>query len=319
MSGPFPPSARRLAEARARGEVAHSPALTAAAALFGGTLATAATARSAAARITLLARQAWAGHGDAVAIVPALTAIVLPVALAAFAAALVAGVAQTRGLVAFGALGRRRRADDDALPLVGIAASLTLAIVLLAPLAFVIRSGARASDLPSLLSVALASLGMLAPRALILLALAGLADFAWRRQRLTAALSMSRAEREAERRQDEGDPRLRAEQRRRQRALTRDPLVDDVSRAEVVLLAEGLAVGLREVDGAARVAASLASAGEDDRLRAQRLVAVARRLKRPIRVDDGLAEAAAHLPAGALVPDAWQSRALALIRASRRA
>jgi hypothetical protein len=98
----------------------------------------------------------------------------------------------------------------------------------------------------------------------------------------------------------------------------RDTLVDDVARARVVLLAEGLAVGLYEVDGAARIAASAAGAGGNERLRAQRLSAVARRLGIPLRLDDVLAEALAPLPPGAPVPDVWQARALTLIRASRR-
>jgi flagellar biosynthetic protein FlhB len=125
---------------------------------------------------------------------------------------------------------------------------------------------------------------------------------------------MSRAEAERERREDEGDPRLRAEQRRRARALERDPLVDEVARAQLVVTAEGVAVALRLVDGAARVAAS---AG-DERLRAQRLTDVARRLGLPVRADDELALGLAQLPAGADVPPAWQARAQAALRAVRR-
>ncbi|HEX6839480.1 MAG TPA: EscU/YscU/HrcU family type III secretion system export apparatus switch protein, partial [Polyangia bacterium] len=92
----MPASARRLREARARGEVAHAPTLTAAAALVGGALALAMTARAAAARLVALARASWAGQARASELVPTVTAIVVPVALAAFAAALVAGLAQTR-------------------------------------------------------------------------------------------------------------------------------------------------------------------------------------------------------------------------------
>src|SRR5439155_22437243 len=114
--------------------------------------------------------------------------------------------------------------------------------------------------------------------------------------------------------EDEGDPRLRAEQRRRQRVVTRDPLVDEVARAQLVVTAEGMAVALRLVDGAAIIAAT---AGVE-RLRAQRLSDVARRLGIRVRADDELAAALAYLPAGAAVPVALQARAQSALRAIRR-
>ncbi|MGZ3443469.1 MAG: EscU/YscU/HrcU family type III secretion system export apparatus switch protein, partial [Polyangia bacterium] len=149
---------------------------------------------------------------------------------------------------------------------------------------------------------------------IVVVALAGLGELAWRRVRLADALSMSRGEAERERREDQGDPRLRAEQRRRQRALTRDPLVDEVARARLVVTAEGVAVGLALVDGSARV---VAVAGED-RLRAQRLADIARRFGIAVRADDALASALAHLPVGALVPSLLQARAQVALRAVRR-
>jgi hypothetical protein len=72
-------------------------------------------------------------------------------------------------------------------------------------------------------------------------------------------------------------------------------------------------VALRLVDGAARVAAAA-----DERLRAQRLTAIARRLGVPVRADDELAQALAHLPAQSLVTPRWQERALAALRSRRR-
>jgi type III secretion system FlhB-like substrate exporter len=73
-------------------------------------------------------------------------------------------------------------------------------------------------------------------------------------------------------------------------------------------------VGLQLVDGVARIAA----AAGDDRLRAQRLADVARRLGIAVRADDELAAALAHLPAGTPVPPALQTRALVALRAVRR-
>jgi flagellar biosynthesis protein FlhB len=324
-SGRVPASARRLREARARGEVAHAPTLTAAAALAGGALAAAMVARPAAARVVTLARHAWSGAATASAmdaatggatareIVPALAAMVLPVALAAFAAALVAGLAQTRFNFAFGALGRRHD-EPEPWAATSFAAAAALVLLALGGGRALVSALARAEGWAATVNVTAAALSSLTARAVVVVALAGLGEFAWRRTQLADALSMSRAEAERERREDEGDPRLRAEQRRRQRALARDPLVDEVARAQLVVTAEGVAVALRLVDGEARIAA----AAGDDRLRAQRVADVARRLGIAVRADDELAEALAHLPAGASVPPSLQTRAQLALRAVRR-
>jgi len=312
--GRVPASARRLREARARGEVAHAPTLTAAAALAGGALALAMTARPAAARLVALARASWAGQARASELVPTVTAIVVPVALAAFAAALVAGLAQTRFNVAWGALGQRRD-EPEPWAATSFAAAAALVLLALSGGRALVASLARADGWAAAIDVTATALAALTARALVVVALAGLGEFAWRRAQLLEALSMSRAEAERERREDEGDPRLRAEQRRRQRALARDPLVDEVARARLVVTAEGVAVALRLVDGEARVAA----AAGDDRLRAQRLADIARRLGIAVRADDALAVGLAHLPSGAPVPSELQARAQLALRAVRRA
>jgi hypothetical protein len=64
--------------------------------------------------------------------------------------------------------------------------------------------------------------------------------------------------------------------------------------------------------------ARVVSAAGEDRLRAQRLADVARRLGKPVRADDELAAALATLPPGTVVPAAWQARAQAALRAVRR-
>ena len=317
MNGRIAPSPRRVREARARGEVAYAPLLSTAAALGAAALAVALTARPAAARLSALARAAWGGGLDATTalgrLVPALAALALPVVLAALAGALGAGLAQTRGLFAWGALAGRRRDDDEGLGATTWAAALGVALVLLAAGRALVAAVARADGLAVVAAQAAEAIAGAAPRAIVVVALAGLGDWAWRRSRLWTALSMTRAEAERERREDEGDPRLRAEQRRRQRALARDPLVDEVARAQLVVTAEGVAVALRLVAGGARVAAA---AG--DRLRAQRLCDVARRLGVPVRADDELATALAQAQAGAPVPASWQMRAQTALRAVRR-
>jgi type III secretion protein U len=310
--GRVPASARRLREARERGDVAHAPTLTAAAALGGGALALALTARPAAARLISLARAAWGGTGSAREILPTVTAILWPVVGAVFVAALVAGLAQTRFNFAWGAVGRRRD-EPEPWAATSFAAAAALVLVMLAGGRTLVAALARADGAAAAASVTVTALGSLTARVLVVVALAGLGEFAWRRAQLAEALSMSRAEAERERREDEGDPRLRAEQRRRQRALARDPLVDDVARAGLVVTAEGVAVALRLVDGSVRVAAA-----GDERLRAARIADVARRLGIAVRADDVLAAPLAALPAGATVPPELQARALAALRAVRR-
>jgi flagellar biosynthesis protein FlhB len=309
-----PPSARRLREARARGEVAHSSLLSAAAAVGAAALALALTARPAAGRLIALAQKAWSGGGDARDILPSLAALALPIVLAAAVGAFVAGLAQTRALFAWGALGRHGPHNDgEPLAATSWAAAAALVLVLVGGGRVLVASLGRADGALVAATATLAALGSLTARAVVVIALAGLGDFAWRRARLQAALSMTRAEVERERREDEGDPRLRAEQRRRQRALARDPLVDELARAELVVTAEGVAVALRLVDGAAQVAASAA-----ERLRAQRLSEIARRLGVAVRADDELAAALQALATGAPVPPPWQPRAIAALRAIRR-
>jgi flagellar biosynthesis protein FlhB len=316
VSGPLPPSSRRLREARERGEVAHSPLLSTAAALTAGALAVAWSARGTTAALLSLAQACWSGAASVptwATTMTTLAQLLAPVALAVVAA-LVAGLAQTRFLLAWGALGRNSRGDDEPLPLFGWVAAAALLLAALASGRAALAALARSDSSGAVVAAASAALAGFVPRALVLLALAGAGELAWRRARLFGALAMTRAERERERREDEGDPRLRAEQRRRQRALGRDPLADELARAQVVVTAEGVAVALRFADGVARVAV----ASGDDRLRAQRLTAIARRLGLPVRADDELALALAAEAPNSLLTPRWQLRALAALRSRRR-
>jgi flagellar biosynthesis protein FlhB len=315
--GRLPPSAKKLREARARGEVASSPLLSAAAALSAGAAALALTARPAAARLLALARQCWAEASPATCrasdAASTIAGLVLPVALAACAAAWLVGLVQTGALFSVRALGRR--GDQQALPAVAWGAAAGLALIAAAAIrAFLLALGS-AQGLAADISAARAALASLVARSLALLALAGVADWAWRRARLRRALAMTRAERERERREDEGDPRLRAEQRRRQRALARDPLVDEVARAQVVLTAAGVAVAIAEIDGSARI---VAAAPDNSALGATRLVAVARRLGVPVRADDLLAAPLAALALNTPVPPPHHARVQQILDTTRR-
>ncbi len=229
MSGTLPPTETRRSEARARGEVVVSPAAQAGAAIAAGAAWIYFGAPGAIARVVELARTCWSGENFPVGDLGwTLARVALPACLAAWAGAVAAGAIQTRGLFTARAFSHRKRpADDAALPAIAWAAALALALLgVMAARAGAYalaqspsETGALASSGRAISALAFA-LRWLAPRALGVLAAAALADWAWRRLRHERALLMTRAELEAERREEEGDPRLRAERRRRHRALT---------------------------------------------------------------------------------------------------
>ena len=226
MSGELPPSEKRRREARARGQVAVSRLLTGAGAAVGAVVALAFTGGAAAERVLQLARRAFAGELSSELALAELAATVarvaLPVALLAWLGAAAVGLAQSGGLFTLGAFQRSGGADERGeRPSRAIPWALVVALVLLGLMvARTIGAAlARADGIPAATAIVQDALSRLVPRALLLLAAAGLADWAWRRLRLERALRMTRAERERERREEEGDPRLAAERRRRHRAL----------------------------------------------------------------------------------------------------
>jgi flagellar biosynthesis protein FlhB len=318
---PLPPSEKRRREARERGEVAQSSLATGAAALAAGAAAVALGGAAAGAQIAQLMRASFAGAQPPTAALAdagwLLFRLAAPVLAAAWLAAVLAGLAQTRGLFTAGAF--RRRAPW---PPWGEAAQGWPAWALAAALALVVAAGAarfaaalaHADTVGAATRAAGEALRTLALRAAGLFALAGVVDYLVRRARLERALEMTRAEREAERREEEGDPRLRAEQRRRHRALAGSSLVDQVARAAVVVAAEGTAAALAPSDEGDGVRVVAAAEG----LGAARLVDVARRLGVPVRGDALLAAALAPLRPGDAVPPPHLARARATLRAVRR-
>jgi flagellar biosynthesis protein FlhB len=213
----LPPSEKRRAAARARGDVAVSPLACAAGALGGAALALVCT--SSGVQLIGFAREmfgrAAAGEtGGALAQVRALlSSALLPVALGAAAGALLVGVAQTRGLFALRAVGARPLVRGSRA--VGWMLAAALAMLGVAAARAVLPALAHARGLAAVAWVARAAATATLPRVLLLFGAAGLGDWAWRRLRLERALRMSRAEAEAERREEEADPRVAAEARRR--------------------------------------------------------------------------------------------------------
>jgi flagellar biosynthesis protein FlhB len=217
----LPPSESRRREARAQGRVARSPLASGAGALAGAAFALWASS-GAGALLSGYATRMWSGQaepGDALTTGLAVAArVVLPIALAAWAGGWLIGLAQTRGLFTLGAFGRRKR--DPAERAAAVPWALATALVLLAIMAarHLGTALSRAATLDATRAAVLDGVAALLPRALLLLVAAGLGDWAWRRVRLDRSLWMTRAERDRERRQQEADPRLRAEARRRQRS-----------------------------------------------------------------------------------------------------
>ncbi len=219
------PSEKRRREARARGLVAVSPLATGAGALTGAVLAFLFGAPAAWARIGELGRRAFSAElpvDGALSEVMSVTArVALPVAIAAFVGALVAGLVQSGGLFTLGAIGRRNQngREGRVMPW-ALAAALVMLGVLIAR---AVAAGlVRASGTDAVSAVMMEAFGRLAPRAILLVCAGGLGDWAWRRLRVERALRMSRADAERERREEEGDPRLRAERRRRHKAVFTD-------------------------------------------------------------------------------------------------
>lgn len=179
-----------------------SPLLVTAGALAGGAIA---IALSGAGPLVELAQAAFGGRLDpsaaAAALPSQLARAALSIAAAAMIGALAAGVIQSRR---FSLRAGEPERESRAMPW-ALAAALGVLVVWAARA--VAPSLARAESLPAALAASVDALARLAPRAVLLFAAAGLADFALRR--------MKRDEPRPER---EGpDPRLAAEQRRRLR------------------------------------------------------------------------------------------------------
>lgn len=324
------PTPRRLAQARARGEVACSRELTGAVALAAGWLAALACGPSLLGELHRLLRQQLSaalspGRAPSAALYEAAGAVArlsaLP-CLAALLAALVAGLLQTGGLMAPAAAAPRLERLDpgrglarlvslDRLAATGLGLLKAAAVAGLAyhwahgaapALAALPRSANPLATLPALL-------GPLLTRLLAALLLLGLVDLLLARRRHQRALRMSRDEVRREQREEEGDPSHRGERRRRHRALLEAPPLAQATC--LVVNPTHLAVALlhrRELDEPPRVVAK--GAGAD----ARRLRSQARRAGVPIVRDVPLARALHRLAeVGDEIPEPLYDAAAAVL------
>ena len=308
------PTARQQREAWQRGDAPMSRLLVAAGGFVAALVALEWSAGRGWSALADLARHAWAGQGDAEALVAQARqmglVIVAPVAAAAVGGALLVGLAQTRGLLLPGARSDGEVSGSRSERLAGAwrYALISSAVVLLATgLERASLGRAVAAHGRQSLLLVTASLFHVCLRVGSWMIVVGLADYLLRRARWLEAHRLTRAEAESARREDEGDPRLALERRRRFSTAGTRPAVP-LDGAELILTADSIAVGLREADARAAVTVVATDAA------ARALVDAARAARVPVRHDPALV--AALSSAGPIPPDAL-TRALALVTTAR--
>lgn len=327
------PTPRRLAEARRRGEVAVSRELSSAAALAGAVLvlgwdAPAAIARAVEGmRAALGGAVAARGVSEGFAVVGTLgPRLAAPVLGAVLVVTLVVGLAQTGGLVAplrvdlgrVASAGSWRRLFDGRAVAASVGGLLkvtlvgAVAVVVLRPFAATLVSLTGATP-PRLLGALGTLTGHLAVRlALAILAL-GVVDLWLVRRRHHRSLRMTRDEVKRDFKEAEGDPAYRGERQRLHRELLEQRMVEEVRRADfVVVNPEHIAVALR-YDAQSDAAPVVVAKGE--RLVAERIKQIAREAGVPIFRDVGLARALAELAEGGEIPVALYEAVAEILRA----
>jgi len=336
------PTPKRLEDARRRGEVAVSRDATSAAAMTAAIVTLvlqgpALTARLLAYWKATFAGAAVAGDPTSGASFGASSALVAGVGVLAHAlavplaaatlVALGAGLLQTRGLLALGAL----RPDLGRLsPAAGLSRAFggkaaleigkgLLKATLVASLAWLtVRSvlaglaGLAGAPIPRLAGAMGVVSARLAERVALVALAVGAADYLLVRRRHLGKLRMTREEVRREHKESEGDPSHRAERQRLHRELLEQRMVAEVRKADfVVVNPDHIAVALRyDRDGEA--APVVVARGE--RLLAERIKQVAREAGVPIFRDVTLARSLRDLPEGTEIPAALYEAVAEILR-----
>jgi flagellar biosynthesis protein FlhB len=339
------PTPKRLEDARRRGEVAVSRDVTSAAAMTAAIVALVLQGPALTARLLAYWKATFAGAAAAGAAWDASSgaspgaswalgagvgvlarALAVPLAAAGLVA-LGAGLLQTRGLLALGAL----RPDLGRLsPAAGLSRAFggkaaleigkgLLKATLVAALAWLtVRpvlaglAGLAGAPIPRLAGAMGVVSARLAERvALVALAL-GAADYLFVRRRHLGKLRMTKEEVRREHKESEGDPSHRAERQRLHRELLEQRMVAEVRKADfVVVNPDHIAVALRyDRDGEA--APVVVARGE--RLLAERIRQVAREAGVPIFRDVTLARSLRDLPEGTEIPTALYEAVAEILR-----
>ena len=329
------PTARRLSQARLRGQVAHSRELSSALALLAVIAVVSWGAPMALARLLSLfratfsasLRQPLASDVLARAADVASTVALLPL-LAALLVTVVAGALQTRGLWAWQAVAP----DAGRLsPVAGMGRVFSprtvaevgkgfLKLVVVAALAcgglagplrqLPVLVGAPPARVLGALGVWARALGLRVAFALLALALLDAVLVARRHRR---SLMMTRDEVKREFKETEGDPQHKAERQRLHRQLAEQRMLDDVRKAAfVVVNPEHIAVAVR-YDRDADEAPVVVAKGE--RLLAEQIKQAAREAGVPIYRDVGLARALNGVTEGEEIPEALYQAVAEILRA----
>lgn len=257
MSGddrPHDPSQKRLDDARARGEIPHSPDLTAAAALAGFVLALWQFGPAAMAAMGNAAMAGLAQADRAAVVGPILQGMlrpILPVLLMPAVAALAALMAQRA--IAFvpdrlapklsrinpvATLGHRfgpQGLADFARSMVKmVLVAITLYLVIRSQIGTIIGTSA-ASPAQSVLAMGRMVFGFLA--AVVALSVTiGLVDLLWQIRSHRARLRMTLQEVKDEHRESEGDPHAKAQRRARGQEIATNRMLRDVEQADVIIV-----------------------------------------------------------------------------------
>jgi flagellar biosynthetic protein FlhB len=322
------PTERRREEARRKGQgVGRSHELAQVMTLVAGLMAMASLLPETTARIEDQLRNHIEAIGDGTAISAAslpgdvgdafllIVMLVLPLGVAVMVAGILGSLAGGGFTLSTSAIGwqssrmnpvsgLKRIADKSALQRLGISVAK---LVILCVVSWQVIS----SRVPAMISLDGQTGGEIAGRALngmfelgvsiaILLAVVALIDWVFQRRRAMQSLRMTKDEVKREYKESEGDPHVRAQRKARARALAFGRMMDDVARADVVVVNPiRLAVALRYDPKAMRAPTIV---GKGQRLMAARIREVARRNNIPIIEDVPLARALFPRPVGAEVP-----------------
>lgn len=324
------PSAKRLREARRKGQLPRSRLLSSAAVTLGGLLALGATGEAGWARLQGWTAQLFLEQRAQGAWQEGLRVAVLlcgPVLLGALLASLavsvaVAGWAFHPGQVApkleriSPAAGLRRLLSARQLVELGKALLLTAAVgwLLGSALRDEAADGLRAAWLPGPAALT-ALLGRLAPLVLrvawVVLAL-GLADFALARRRHVRDLMMTREELKQEYKESEGDPHHKGQRKALHRQLAQGGPARGLHKASAVVVnPTHIAVALRYDAGECEAPYLVAKAREQDALALRR---EAVRLGIPVVRDIPLARSLIHYDVGEEIPSELYEAAAAVLR-----
>lgn len=322
------PTERRREQARQKGQgVGRSHELAQVMTLVAGLLALSSLLPGVVTQIESQMRSHVEAIGDGPALSPSslpadvgaafqlVVTLVLPLGVAVMIAGVFGSLASGGFMLSTGAIGFKASrlnpinglkslVDKSALTRLGISVAK---LAILAVVSWQVIS----SRVPAMISLDGLTGGQMAGRALnamfelgvaiaILLALVALADWIIQRRRAMASIRMTKEEVKQEYKESEGDPHIRAQRKARARALAFGRMMDDVAKADVVVVNPiRLAVALRYDPKTMRAPTIV---GKGQRLMAARIREIARRNNIPIIEDVPLARALFPRPVGAEVP-----------------